>query len=226
MNPVDILSGYKFVMTFYSIEVENMAEMDIMFQLGNEYIIRMLETNIGTDKIKSEQMVAETIVRLGDLTTKMCHYFEQSSGFWEKLELSISFIRALITIITKVNQISSFENLENFDEERLLKVLILRFEEVLIRSESPVIDKLRILLGCAIQSMCGMGLNGSSIALRLDFPGRLTNELAKIQIKISLIKFRQLSETSYGQLIFIIFSIMRNMVYKQRALKECGYLEI
>jgi hypothetical protein len=160
------------------------------------------------------------IVRLGDLTTKMCHYFEQSSGFWEKLELSISFIRVLITIITKVNQISSFENLENFDEERLLKVLILRFEEVLIRSESPVIDKLRILLGCAIQSMCGMGLNGSSIALRLDFPGRLTNELAKFQIKISLIKFRQLSETSYGQLIFIIFSIMRNMVYKQRALKE------
>jgi len=198
--------------------------MDVMFTLGNEYLMVTLETQIGSDKIKSEQLIAETVDRFPDFTAKMTIYLENSKIFWEKIQLSISFIRALITIITKINQVNSenFKKLKNsnFDEEKTLKILISRFEEVLIRPESELIDQIRTLLGCAIQSMAAMGLDAPCIALRLGFPARLTNQLAKIQIKISIMKFKQLEQTSFGQLIFIIFSIIRNMVFDQKALKD------
>ena len=66
----------------------------------------------------------------------------------------------------------------------------------------------------------GLGLKSPRLALDTGFTDRLVGEMARTQIKICMQKFKQLGETSHGNLLLVMFGIFRNQLYGNKLVKE------
>jgi len=209
------MDAVHFVLAFYALEPDHSRDMDVMFQMGNELLALVLEQ---THEQQGKQRLVEAINHHLDAFTERA--LEYLACFWEKTDTAISFVNTLIQVYVKFHQIKSADQIKiryDPEQERILTLaLITRFDELHTKPETADVMKWRALIGCCLQNLFifDHSICAGEVAIENGFLDRLTTDLARVQIRVTLEKFRQLAETSYGQFIALAFNIIRNVTYR------------
>ena len=250
MKNKEVTDGFVFVASFYSVEFPlgqseigdtsggDDNDMNSMLFCANQYIQITLE---GTTEKSIQNKILSIMKDRFELFTDKMNYF-LANHFWTQNQLCQSFLQAYITILTKFSQLDMVDQIEMSSD--LLKTIIARLEELIMKSEIGMarstityplivivfeiviesnkgqVEYLRILVGCAVQCNFACDRSAPIVGIKIGFLDRLVTELAKIQIKISIMKFRQLADTAQGRLLVIIFGILRNALHKQPEVKK------
>ena len=179
------MDAVNFVLSFYALEPDNSYDMDIMFQMGNEYLALVLEQT--HDQQVKQRLVEAISHHLESFTMRTIEYLDI---FWSKTDTAISFIKTMIQIFVRFHQQKDPEQIKIRYEETLERALITklinRFDELHTKSETMSIMKWRALLGCAIQNLFIFDHSNlaARVAIENGFLERLITDLARVQIKV------------------------------------------